>query len=101
MDILQEHLVRARSSGGVFAQSVASPPWGIVLRGTRQLTIHIVVKGRAYIWTDDHSEAQELVPGDIALILGGPKHYLAHSPDAACIPHEQFLTRPTNNDISG
>src|SRR5437588_8606670 len=67
MDILQEHLVRARSSGGVFAKSAVLPPWGIALPGSIQLTVHMVLKGRAYLWTDDHSKAQELVPGNLAL----------------------------------
>ena len=34
MDVLQDHLARARASGGVFARSVAQPPWGLRLPGT-------------------------------------------------------------------
>jgi AraC-like DNA-binding protein len=100
MDILQEYLVRARSSGGVFAQSAVSPPWGLTVPGSIQLTVHMVLNGQAYLWTDDHSDAQELVPGNLALVPGGSKHHLAHSPDAACIPHEDFLTPRTSNDTS-
>src|SRR2546425_12010206 len=62
MDIVQEHVVRARSSGGVFAKAAVLPPWGIALPGSIQLIVHMVLKGRAYLWTDDHSNAQELVP---------------------------------------
>ena len=100
MDILQEHLVRARSSGGVFAKAAVLPPWGIALPGSIQLIVHMVLKGRAYIWTDDHSKAQELVPGNLALVPGGRNHHLAYSPGAPCISHEEFLAKRTNNDTS-
>jgi AraC-like DNA-binding protein len=91
MDILQDQLVRARSSGGVFARTVARPPWGTDLPGTIQLTVHVVLKGRAHVWTDDRSNAQELVPGDLALVPGGQDHHLASGHDAVCVPHVQFL----------
>src|SRR5260370_16663805 len=100
MDILQEHLVRARSSGGVFAKAAVVPPWGIALPGSIQLIVHMVLKGRAYLWTDDHSKAQELVPGNLALVPGGPNHHLAYSPGAPFISHEDFLPKLTNNDTS-
>src|SRR5258708_26810935 len=100
MDILQEHLVRARSSGGVFAKAAVVPPWGIALPGSIQLIVHMVLKGRAYLWTDDHSNAQELVPGNLALVPGGRNHHLASSPGAPCISHEDFLAKRTNNDTS-
>lgn len=90
MDILQDQLARARSSGGVFARSVARPPWGMDLPGTIQLTVHAMLKGRAYVWTNDRSRAHELVPGDLALVPGGQDHHFAHSPDADCVPHERF-----------
>ena len=100
MDILQEHLGRARSSGGVFAKAAVVPPWGIALPGSIQLIVHMVLKGRAYLWTDDHSDAQELVPGNLALVPGGRNHHLAHSPGAPCISHEDFLAKRTSNDTS-
>lgn len=100
MDILQDQLARARSSGGVFARSVARPPWGMDLPGTIQLTVHAMLKGHAYVWTNDRSRAHELVPGDLALVPGGQDHHLAHSPDADCVPHEQFLKEHTTGDAA-
>src|SRR5260370_4164477 len=100
MDILQEHLGRARSSGGVFAKAAVVPPWGIALPGSIQLIVHMVLKGRAYLWTDDHSDAKALVPGNLALVPGGRNHHLAHSPGAPCISHEDFLAKRTINDTS-
>ena len=83
MDILQEHLGRARSSGGVFAKAAVLPPWGIALPGSIQLIVHMVLKGRAYLWTDDPSNAKALVPGNLALVPGGRNHHLASSPGAS------------------
>jgi hypothetical protein len=45
VDILQEHLIRARASGGVFARSVAVAPWGLCFPGTIQLAVHAVIQG--------------------------------------------------------
>ncbi|HEX4246337.1 MAG TPA: AraC family transcriptional regulator [Pseudonocardia sp.] len=90
MDLLQDHLARARASGGVFARSVARPPWGLRLPGTIQLAVHAVARGRAWLWLDDPQVSWELNPGDVALVRGGPDHHIAHEPGAACLEHEQF-----------
>jgi AraC-like DNA-binding protein len=98
MDVLQEHLVRARASGGVFARSVARSPWGLRLPGSIQLAVHAVVRGRASIWLDDPTAAIELVPGDVALVRGGPDHHVADSAGAPCVTHEQFLWRQAEEE---
>ena len=101
MDVLQAHLARARASGGVFARSVAQPPWGLRLPGTIPLTVHAVIQGRAWLWLDDPRAALELAPGDVALVRGGPDHYLGCEPGAACLSPEQFQTRHSGDDRSG
>jgi AraC-like DNA-binding protein len=90
VDILQEHLIRARASGGVFARSVAVPPWGLRFPGTIQLAVHAVVRGRAWLWTDDGGDPLELTPGDLALVRGGPDHFVAHEPGAHCVLPGEF-----------
>ena len=90
MDILQEHLIRARASGGVFARSVAIPPWGLRLPGTIQLAVHAVVRGHAWLWTDGDDDFLELAPGDLALVRGGPDHFVAHEPGAPCVSPAEF-----------
>jgi AraC-like DNA-binding protein len=90
MDILQEHLIRARASGGVFARSVAVAPWGLRLPGTIQLAVHAVVQGHAWLWTDGHDDPLELTPGDLALVRGGPDHFVAHEPGADCVSPAEF-----------
>jgi AraC-like DNA-binding protein len=70
------------------------------LPGTIQLAVHVVLKGRAYVWTDDRSNAQELLPGELALVPGGQDHHLASSSDAVCVPHVQFLQEQTASALS-
>lgn len=98
MDVLQTHLLRARASGGLFARSVARPPWGLRLPGGIQLTVHAVIQGRMWLWVDDPERPQELSPGDVALVRGGLDHFIAHEPNAACLPPEQFQARHTNDE---
>jgi AraC-like DNA-binding protein len=98
MDLLQDHLVRARASGGVFARTVAAPPWGLRLSGTIQLALHAVVQGRAWLWLDDPEAAFELAPGEMALVRGGPDHHVAHEPAAPCLDPAEFKARHANDE---
>ncbi len=101
MDVLQDHLARARASGGVFARSVAQPPWGLRLPGTIPLTLHAVIQGRAWLWLDDPQAPLELAPGDVALVRGGPDHHIAHDPGGTCLSLEQFWARHAGDERSG
>jgi len=98
VDVLQAHLVRARASGGAFARAVAQPPWGLRLAGTIPLTVHAVIQGRMWLWLDDSRSPLELAPGDVALVRSGPDHFIAHEPNAACLPLEQFQARHEHDD---
>jgi len=89
MDLLQEHLIRARASGGVFARSAAMPPWGLRLSGI-QLAVHAVLQGHAWLWTEGGEDPLELTPGDLALVRGGPDHFVACQPGAHCVSPEEF-----------
>jgi AraC-like DNA-binding protein len=100
MDLLQDHLARARASGGVFARTVAAPPWGLRLPGSIQLALHAVVQGRAWLWLDDPQAAVELAPGELALVRGGPDHHIAHEPAAPCLDPAEFRTRHARDDPS-
>ena len=98
MDLLQDHLARARASGGVFARTVTAPPWGLRLSGSIQLALHAVVQGRAWLWLDDPKAALELAPGELALVRGGPDHHIAHEPAAACLEPAEFKARHENDE---
>jgi AraC-like DNA-binding protein len=89
VDLLQEHLIRARASGGVFARSAAMPPWGLRLSGI-QLAVHAVLQGHAWLWTEGGENPDELTPGDLALVRGGPDHFVACQPGADCVPPAEF-----------
>jgi AraC-like DNA-binding protein len=93
VDVLQAHLMRARASGGVFARSVARPPWGLRLPGAIPLTVHAVIQGRVWLWLDDREAPVELAPGDVAFVRGGPDHFIADKLNADCLPPEQFQAR--------
>jgi AraC-like DNA-binding protein len=98
MDLLQDHLARARASGGVFARTVAAPPWGLRLSGSIQLALHAVVQGRAWLWLDDPQAALELAPGELALVRGGPDHHIAHEPAATCLDPVEFRAQHANDE---
>ena len=100
MDLLQAHLTRARASGGAFARTLATPPWGLRLSGTIQLALHAVVQGRAWLWLDDPQAALELAPGELALVRGGLDHHIAHEPGAPCLEPVEFRARHANDEHS-
>ncbi|MFB8179510.1 cupin domain-containing protein [Streptomyces sp. NPDC055966] len=93
MDLLSDHLLRARATGAVFARTVAEPPWGLRLSGSTQLSVHTVVRGRGYLWLDTPGSAVELIPGSVTLVRGGPNHYIGHEPGAECLEPEEFRAR--------
>jgi AraC-like DNA-binding protein len=94
MDLLVDHLTRARASGAVFARTVAKPPWGLQLGGSIQLAVHAVAQGRGWLWLDDPSQSPtQLSPGDVILVRGGPDHYIGHDPGAVCLEPEEFRAR--------
>jgi AraC-like DNA-binding protein len=93
MDLLYDHLVRARATGAVFARTVAEPPWGLRLGGSIQLAVHTVVRGRGYLWLDTPESTVELSPGTVTLVRGGPDHYIGHEPGADCLEPDEFRAR--------
>jgi AraC-like DNA-binding protein len=99
MDLLYDHLTRARASSAVFARTVAAPPWGLRLGGSIQLAVHAVVRGRGWLWFDDDSESPlELSPGDVTLVRGGPDHCIGHEPGADCLEPEEFRAHHRGSD---
>src|SRR5687767_6546759 len=95
MDLLQEHLTRARASGSVFARTVRHGPWGLALEPGLPLVVHVVVEGRVSVWLDETdgdpaSGPVDLGPGDVALVSGGRGHRLAHRAGARCRSLERF-----------
>jgi AraC-like DNA-binding protein len=98
MDLLYDHLVRARATGAVFARTVAEPPWGLRLGGSIQLAVHTIIRGRGWLWLDTPGSAVELSPGTVTLVRGGPDHRIGHEPGADCLDPEQFRARHAQAD---
>jgi AraC-like DNA-binding protein len=98
VDLLQEHLIRARAAGGVFARSAANPPWGLRLSGI-QLAVHAVVQGQVWLWTEDGEDAVALSAGDLAFVAGEGDHFVAHEPRAACVSPDEFRRRHAAGDV--
>lgn len=90
MDLLYDHLMRARATGAVFARTAVVPPWGLKLGGSIQLAVHAVTRGKAWLWFDNPANALGLLPGEITLVRGGPAHYIAHEPGADCLEPDDF-----------
>jgi len=93
VDLLSDHLMRARATGAVFARTVVMPPWGLRLGGSIQLAVHAVTRGMAWFWLDDPASAVELRAGEIALVRGGSAHHIAHEPGADCLEPDDFRTQ--------
>jgi AraC-like DNA-binding protein len=51
-----------------------------------------------WLWLDGPRSPAELAPGDVALVRGGPDHFIAYKPNAACLPHEQFQARHADDN---
>jgi AraC-like DNA-binding protein len=98
VDLLQEHLIRARAAGGVFARSAANPPWGLRLSGI-QLAVHAVIQGQVWLWTETGEEAVPLRPGDLAFVRGGADHFVAHEPGAVCVSPDEFRRLYAGGDV--
>jgi AraC-like DNA-binding protein len=93
VDLLYDHLVRARATSAVFARTVAESSWGLRLGGSIQLAVHTVVRGRAYLWLKTPGNVVELSPGTVALVRSGQDHYIGHEPGAECLEPEEFRAR--------
>lgn len=101
MDLLHDYLMRAHASGAVFARSAARPPWGLTLPGSIQLSLHTVLRGHAWVWLDDPAAAERLLPGDLAIVIGGQDHHIADEPEPTpdrCLTHEDFWATNTGDD---
>src|SRR5258708_13605145 len=51
-----------------------------------------------WLWLDDRAQAVQLLPGDLALVVGGRDHHIAHEPNPdVCMSHEQFWARDADD----
>ena len=82
----------------MFARSAANPPWGLRLSGI-QLAVHAVIQGDVWLWTAGRETPIALRPGDLAFVRGGPDHFIAHEPGAACVSPDEFRRLHPTNEV--
>ncbi|WP_419992410.1 AraC family transcriptional regulator [Streptomyces boninensis] len=81
MDAVSEVLAGVRARGAVFRQTIARPPWALRMASGAPLTLATMLRGRAWIVTDEQ-EAVSIGPGDIAVVRGDAPYTVADDPAA-------------------
>ena len=56
-----------------------------------------MVRGRAWLWTGHGGDPLELAAGDLALVRGGPDHFIGHEPGARCVLPGEFRSLPADD----
>jgi AraC-like DNA-binding protein len=89
MDALATLLDGPRARGAFLLRSVLTPPWSVRIADLAPLTLVHMVRGDAWIRTDD-GQARHLRPGDIAVIRGPEPYVVADDPNT----EPQIVIRP-------
>ncbi|MFG1811803.1 AraC family transcriptional regulator [Streptomyces sp. NPDC049040] len=89
MDALADLLDGPRARGAFLLRSVLTPPWSVRIADLAPLTLVHMVRGDAWIRTDD-AGARQLRPGDIAVIRGPEPYTVAGDPET----EPQIVIRP-------
>ena len=86
MDVLTDLLQRSRARGAAFSHSTARGSWGVRFPEGAKLAIHGILGGEAHAWTDDPGKSRHVLPGDIVLVRGPSRQFMAHAPGADAVP---------------
>jgi AraC-like DNA-binding protein len=101
MDAVAGLLDGPRARGAFLLRSSMEPPWSLRIQDEAPLTIAAIVKGEAWILSDD-DEPQHLTEGDVA-IFRGPDHYTVaddpRTPPQAIIHPGQRCTTPDGVEL--
>src|SRR5687767_6373650 len=85
MDVLSDQLVHAHARGAVFSVLRRTAPWGLRFAGTRPLTAHVLLEGRA--WLEQDGETPVLLGNhDVLLMTAGAPYTLSSAPGAPSEP---------------
>lgn len=98
VDVLTDLLRRSRARGAAFSHSTARGEWGVRFPAGAKLAIHGILDGEAFAWTNDADRSRHLLPGDIVLVRGPSKQFMAHAPGADVIP---FVGHPSSGPPGG
>ncbi|WP_103344152.1 AraC family transcriptional regulator [Amycolatopsis sp. CA-126428] len=86
MDVLTDLLQRSRARGAAFSHSTARGAWGVEFPTGAKLAIHGILGGEAFAWTGDPGRSRRVLPGDVVLIRGPVRQFMAHTPGADVVP---------------
>lgn len=75
LDTLSQILDDIHLSGGEFRYIQASAPWAFDFRTEGRASFHLVLTGEAWLYLP-HQAPVRLVPGDMAVVMGGRDHAL-------------------------
>jgi AraC-like DNA-binding protein len=81
MDVLSDVLERARARGAVFSVLRRVEPWGLLFGGSRVLTAHILLDGRAWL-EQEGEEPVELEQHAVVLMTSGSEYAVVSEPGA-------------------
>ncbi|WP_410674090.1 AraC family transcriptional regulator [Amycolatopsis sp. cmx-4-68] len=95
MDVLTDLLQRSRARGAAFSHSTARGTWGVEFPTGAKLAIHGILGGEAFAWTDDPGRSRRVLPGDVVLIRGPVRQFMAHTAGADVVPFAYELCSTT------
>ncbi|SHM56330.1 Cupin [Actinacidiphila paucisporea] len=98
MDALADLLDGPRARGAFLLRSVLAPPWSVRIADLAPLTLVYMVRGDAWIRTDD-GRARPVRPGDIAVIRG-PEPYVVAG-DRETEPRIVIRPGQVSTDVGG
>lgn len=98
MDVLTDLLQRSRARGAAFSHSTARGDWGVEFPGGAKLAIHGILGGEAFAWTDDPGRSRHVLPGDVVLVRGPVRQFMAHAAGARVVP---FANHPAATPGAG
>lgn len=103
MDELVGFLDGARARGAFLLRSIMDPPWSIRVQDQAPLSLIAMVRGGAWVVPDGETPAQELGPGDIALVRGPEPYIFADDPASrpqVVIHPGQVCTTPAGEHLA-
>lgn len=81
MDTLSGLLDGPRANGAFLLRSVLTAPWSLRIQDEAPLSIAVVVRGEAWVMTDD-GEPVRMGPGDVMVARGPAPYTVADNPDS-------------------
>jgi len=97
MDIISDVMHTLRFTGNIFLHANMSGKWGAHYQAVELPVFHYLVRGTAWIATENRKSWTKLEAGDVAFLPSGAGHFIASSPESECtkmtiVPDEACMT---------